>query len=228
MTGGALGDLLPLAIGIAISPIPIIACILLLFSPRARANGLAFLLGWVVGITAVTILVRLLADTSGATDDRSGGGASLGDWIVLLLGLGAIVLGVRQWRSRPAPGTAPTMPAWMDAIDGFTPVKAMGFGLALSALNPKNLGLAVAAGVAIEAAVAAGGDALVLEIVFVVLASLSIVVPVIYVLIGGDGARSNLEGWRTWLTANNAAVMAVLFLVIGAKLVGAGLDAVLG
>ena len=67
-----------------------------------------------------------------------------------------------------------------------------------------------------------------MEVLFVILASLSIAVPVVYVLVGGDGAKRTLEGWRTWLEAHNAAVMAVLFIVIGAKLVGSGLDAILG
>src|SRR5262245_29421005 len=146
MFGGALGDLLPLAIGIAISPIPIIAGILMLFSARARVNGPAYLLGWVIGITVVTVVVRLLSGASGATDDGPSG-PSLGDVLILLLGLGAIALGVKQWRGRPAPGESAALPAWMDAIDEFTPVKAFGFGIVLSALNPKNLGLAVAAGV---------------------------------------------------------------------------------
>lgn len=226
MFGGALGDLLPLAIGIAISPVPIIACILLLFSPKARVNGPAFLVGWVVGITVVTGVVRLLSDSTGATDDAAG--PSLGDVVILLLGLGAIALGLKQWRGRPAAGEDATMPAWMGAIDEFTPVKALGFGLVLSAFNPKNLGLAVAAGVVMDAAIAAGGDPLALEVGFVVLASLTIAVPVVYLLIGGDGAKRTLDGWRTWLAANNAAVMAVLFIVIGAKLLGSGLDGLLG
>ena len=120
------------------------------------------------------------------------------------------------------------MPAWMAAIDGFAPGKAFGFGFLLSAINPKNLGLAAAAGLAIDQAVANGGNALAMEIVFIVIASLSIAVPVVYLLVGGEGAKKTLDGWRTWLAANNAAVMAVLFIVIGAKLVGSGLDAILG
>ena len=226
MFGGALGDLLPLAIGIAISPVPIIACILMLFSVRARVNGPAFLIGWVLGIAAVTTLVVVVADSTGATD--SAPGPSIGDVVILLLGIGAILLGFRQWKGRPKPGEEAAMPAWMGAIDGFTPIKAFGFGVLLSAVNPKNLGLAVAAGVVINEAVAAGGELLAMEIVFVVLASLSIAVPVVYLLVGGEGAKRTLEGWRSWLAANNAAVMAVLFIVIGAKLVGSGLDAFLG
>ncbi len=116
----------------------------------------------------------------------------------------------------------------MQAIDGFTPVKALGFGVVLSALNPKNLGLAIAAGVVIDQATAAGGNAIAMEILFVVLASVSIAIPVVYMLVGGEGAKHTLDGWKTWLQANNATVMAVLFLVIGAKLVGSGLDGLLG
>ena len=227
MFGGVLGDLLPLAIGIAISPIPIVACILMLFTAKARLNGPAFLLGWVLGVTVVTTLVVLLSDATAATDDTASG-PSLGDIILLLLGIGAILLGIRQWRGRPKPGEDAKMPPWMAAIDQFTPVKALGFGFLLSAINPKNLGLAAAAGLVIDQGVAAGGSALAMELLFIILASLSIGVPVIYLLAGGEGAKHTLEGWRTWLEAHNAAVMAVLFVVIGAKLVGGGLDAILG
>ena len=226
MFAGSLGSLLPLAIGIAISPIPIIACILMLFSARARVNGPAFLIGWVAGITLVTLLVFRLSDATGATDESSG--PSIGDVLILLLGLGAIALGVKQWKGRPKPGEVAAMPTWMQAIDGFTPVKALGFGVVLSALNPKNLGLAIAAGVVIDQATAAGGSAIAMEILFVVLASVTIAVPVIYMLVGGEGAKHTLDGWKTWLQANNHAVMAVLFIVIGAKLVGSGLDGLLG
>jgi hypothetical protein len=226
MFAGSLGSLLPLAIGIAISPVPIIACILMLFSAKARINGPAFLVGWVAGITLVTLIVFRLSDATGATDEASG--PSLGDIVILLLGLGAIALGVKQWKGRPKPGEDAALPKWMQAIDGFTPVKALGFGVLLSALNPKNLGLAIAAGVVIDQATAAGGNAIAMEILFVVIASVSIAVPVIYMLVGGEGAKHTLDGWKTWLGANNAAVMAVLFIVIGAKLVGSGLDGLLG
>jgi hypothetical protein len=226
MFAGSLGSLLPLAIGIAISPIPIIACILMLFSVKARVNGPAFLIGWVAGITLVTLLVFRLSDATGATDEASG--PSLGDIVILLLGLVAIALGVKQWKGRPKPGEEAALPTWMQAIDGFTPVKALGFGVLLSALNPKNLGLAIAAGVVIDQATAAGGNAIAMEILFVILASVSIAVPVVYMLVGGEGAKRTLDGWKTWLGANNAVVMAVLCIVIGAKLVGTGLDGLLG
>ncbi len=223
MFDAALGDLLPLAMGIAISPIPIIACILILFSPRSRVNGPLFLLGWIVGITAVTTLVLVVSDSAGAADAPASG-PSIGDVVTLLLGIGAIALGIRQWRSQPGPGEEAKLPTWMSAIADFPPARALAFGVLLSALNPKNLAFAVAAGLIIDGAVTAGGNAVAMIVLFVVLASLSIAVPVVYTLVGGEGARQTLDRWRTWLTAHNAAVMAVLFVVIGAKLLGEGLD----
>ncbi len=226
MFGGALGDLLPLAVGIAISPVPIIACILMLFSARGRLNAPAYLVGWVVGITVVTVLVVYLTDTTGANDAVSG--PSMGDLVILLLGIGAFALAIKGWRGRPKPGETAALPSWMQAIDGFSPLRALGFGIFLSACNPKNLGLAIAAGLVIDGAVEAGGSEAAMVIAFVILASLSVIVPLLYVLVGGEGAKRTLEGWKTWLTANNAGVMAVLLLVIGAALVGSGLDGLLG
>ena len=59
--GQVIGDILPLAIGVAISPIPIIAAILMLLSPKAKGTSVGFLLGWVVGIVvAVTLFTAAL------------------------------------------------------------------------------------------------------------------------------------------------------------------------
>ena len=50
--------------------------------------------------------------------------------------------------------------------------------------------------------------------------SLSIIAPVGVYLGMGDKAGHVLDGWKTWLAANNATAMVVLFLVFGVSLVG--------
>ncbi len=60
--GAAIGEMLPLAIGIAISPLPIIAVILILTTPKGRSNGLAFLGGWLLGLAAVGVIVLVVTD----------------------------------------------------------------------------------------------------------------------------------------------------------------------
>ena len=48
--GEVIGDLLPLALGVAISPIPVIAAILMLLSRQAGKTSTGFLIGWIAGI----------------------------------------------------------------------------------------------------------------------------------------------------------------------------------
>jgi hypothetical protein len=97
--GNAIGNILPLALGVAISPIPIIAVILMLLSPKAHTNGPAFLVGWVAGLAAVSVAVTALSGTAGL---GSGGGSSVvGSLIKILLGLLLVGLAVREFRNRP-------------------------------------------------------------------------------------------------------------------------------
>ncbi len=51
--GDAVGQVLPMAVGVALSPVPIIALILMLVTPRARVNGPAFVVGWLLGLAIV-------------------------------------------------------------------------------------------------------------------------------------------------------------------------------
>jgi hypothetical protein len=65
--GQVLGDILVPAIGIAISPVPIIAVILMLFSAKARENGPAFLGGWLLGVAGVLLVVIAVTGAAGAS-----------------------------------------------------------------------------------------------------------------------------------------------------------------
>jgi hypothetical protein len=217
----ALGQILPSAIAVALSPVPIIAVILVLFSAKAATNGPAFLVGWVVGLAAVAAAAYTLADGADVAADPDAA-SSLG-WGKILLGTVLVVLAGRQWRSRPQPGEDPPMPAWMSAIDSFTPAKAAGVGALLSAVNPKNLIITVAAAATVAQTGVTGGDAALVLAAFVLIASLSIGGPVLYRLVGGEEARARLDEVKAWLGRNNAAVMSVLLLVIGAKILGDGL-----
>ncbi len=219
--GEAIGVVLPYAIGVAVSPLPIIAVILVLFSARARVNGPVFLAGWVIGVAVVSVTAYLLSDASDAsTDDTTSDTVS---WIKLLLGVWLVVLAAKNLRAQKAPEEQ-TQPRWMASIDSLTPVKAGGLGALLSGLNPKNLALSLAAGASLAQTGASGGEAAVGLIAFIIIASLSIAVPVAFYVFGGDRAAGMLEGWKSWLSTHNAAVMATLFLVFGVVLIGQGLQ----
>ena len=215
--GEAVGQSLPLAIGVALSPVPIIAVVLMLTTPQARANGPAFVLGWLLGLGVVGGLVLALAGP-GAADQ--GQPAAWVSWLKLLLGLLLLVVAVRQFRGRPHEGEEAPLPKWMGAIDRFTPPQALGGGAALAGANPKNLLLAVGGAAAIAQTGIAGGQQAIAYAVFAVVGTLGVGTPVgIYFAMGKRSAEL-LGRLKDWMAHNNAVIMAVLCLVIGVKLVG--------
>jgi hypothetical protein len=216
--GQAIGEILPLAIGVAISPVPIIAVVLTLGTPRAGSNGLAFALGWLVGLTVVGGALLALASGNSQEDDR--GPEAWVSIVKLVLGVLFILLAARMWRGRPRAGQEAVMPKWMQAIDTFTTGKSLGLGVLLSGINPKNLALTIAAATTIAQTGISGGEAAGTLGIYIVVGSLSILAPVFIYFALGAKAAVILDELKTWMAAHNAAIMAVLLLVLGTKLIG--------
>jgi hypothetical protein len=219
MFGQVIGDVLSPAIGISLSPIPIIAAILMLLSPRAGRTAPAFAAGWLGGILVAALLVMLFVPASAAAG-QGGGGTAVGI-VKLVLGVLFLLMALGQWRKRPKPGESPELPKWMAGIDGMGPLAAVGIGAGLSALNPKNLPLALSAGLSL--AQLSGGEAALGLAVFVLLAGSSVLVPVIAYLLFSARMQHPLAALKDWLTANNATVMFIVLLVLGTTLIGKGL-----
>jgi hypothetical protein len=219
--GQAVGEILPLAIGVAISIVPIIAIILMLITPKAKGNGVAFLVGWLLGLVVVGTVVLVIANSAGVSD-QSGPSTTVG-WIDLVLGLLFLLLAVKQWESRPAPGDAAPMPKWMQLIDTFTPAKSLGLAALLSGVNPKNLVLSISAASTIAQTGLSGSQQAVVLGVFILIGSIGIIAPLVVYLAMGQRAAAILDGWKAFLASNDAAIMCVLFLVFGCVLAGKGI-----
>jgi Kef-type K+ transport system membrane component KefB len=216
--GDAIGQSLPLAVGVALSPVPIIAVVLMLTTPRARTNGPAFVLGWLVGLGVVGAVVLALAGPGGASEE--GQPAAWVSWLKLLLGLGLLLVAARQFRGRPREGEEAPLPRWMGAIDRFTPPQALGGGAGLAAANPKNLLLAVGGAAAIAQTGTAGGQQAIAYAVFAVVGTLGVGAPVVLYFAMGKRSAELLGRLKEWMGQHNAVIMAVLCLVIGVKLLG--------
>lgn len=219
--GNVIGEILPLALGVAISPIPIIAAILMLLSPKARVTSVGFLLGWVIGIVVAVSVFTLLAAVLPGRDSE--GSKPIQGTIQLVLGALLLLLAVRQWRGRPKPGEDAVLPKWMLAIDRITFIGAFGLGFLLSAINPKNLLMAAGAGMDIGAAVLPTTEVVAVIAVFTVLAASTVLVPVVGYLVAAEKLRGPLDALRGWLARENAVIMAVLLLVIGVSMIGKGI-----
>jgi threonine/homoserine/homoserine lactone efflux protein len=218
---GVIGEILPSALGVAISPIPIIAAILMLLSPKARGTSVGFMIGWILGIVVAVVVFTLLSAIIPAADPTAS--KPVAGVIKILLGLGLLLLAWNQWRKRPHHGETAAPPKWMSAIDTMKPVAALGLGFLLAAVNPKNLLMAVAGGLAIGASGLSAGQQTIAIIVFVLIAASTVVIPVVAYLIAAKKMAGPLDALRSWLLANNATIMTVLLLVIGVVIIGKGI-----
>ena len=220
--GSAVGEMLPLAIGIAISPLAIVAVILILTTSRARTNGPAFLGGWLLGLAVVGGVALVVTDAAESAD--TSGPRTVVALLKIALGVALLVLAWRGFRGRPRPGEEAPLPKWMAALDRFTPARSFAVGALFGGLKPKNLILTAAAAAGIAQSGLGGVQQLVVLLLLVLVASIGIIAPVaIYFLKGEEKAARVLDAWKTWLQANNTTVMIVLFVVFGVVLIGKGI-----
>jgi threonine/homoserine/homoserine lactone efflux protein len=219
--GPVIGEVLPYALGIAISPVPVIAVILLLMSSRARTTTVGFLLGWLVGIVVAIVVFTALSSIIPQADADAAN--PIGGVIKILLGLLLLFLAVRQWAVRPREGEEAKLPRWMSAIDSLTAARGFVLGFALAAVNPKNLLLAIGAGYAIGGTGLTVGSIAVVILIFVLVAASTVLIPVLAFLVAGQRVEGALTNMRVWLVANNATIMAIVLLILGVTLIGKGI-----
>ena len=155
----------------------------------------------------------------GAGTDE-GGPETWVSFVKLAVGALFLLLAARTWRTRPRAGQEAAMPKWMQAIDKSTTGKSFGVGLLLSGVNPKNLALTIAAATAFAQTGISGGEAVGALAVFIVVGSLSILAPVVIYFAMGARAAAIVDDLKTLMAAHNAAIISVLLLVLGAKLIG--------
>jgi threonine/homoserine/homoserine lactone efflux protein len=217
----AVGEMLPSAIAIALSPIPIVAVVVVLSGPHGRANGPVFLTGWLVGLSALTAIVMLL---TGDSSDPESTTSTVVDVVRLVIGALLLLLAVREWRHRPEPGADLAEPTWMAKLGTAGPGRTFVFGAAVGGVNPKNAILTVAAAVSISQVGLETGEAIVVGVVFVVLSSLSVIAVVGAHVALGERAELGLSRLKTFMLTNNAVIMMVVLIVFGVKIIGEGIS----
>lgn len=209
-----LEQLIPIATGIMISPLPIAAIIAILLSPKARSNGFAYVGGSVIVSFLFTVLAALTTKGAGA------GGSSGDDIVVIVLGIvlsvGFLAMAIASWVTRPKHGAEPKAPSWLAAIDGFSMGKAFGLGAIMAVTNAKNIPLELKAGALIGASDLGIPIAIGLSALFAVVASFGILLPTILASTGSRTITAGLARLKAELIAHNAIIMTVLFAILAA------------
>ena len=217
----ALGDMVPAALAVALSPFPIIAIVIVLSTPRARTNGPLFALGWVLGLVAVSTVVVLLLGNVG--DDSDSDASTIVSVLRVVLGAGLLLLAAKQWSKRPRKGEEPTQPPWMASVETATPGRTLVLGLALAGANPKNLALTLAASASISRAGLDPTGTVIALAVFVAIGSFTVLGAVIYYLLAGDRATAPLAKVKQFMLRHNNVIMMVILLALGFTILTEGI-----
>jgi hypothetical protein len=219
------GTLLPFALGIAISPAPIIAAILLLTGNRSPAKGLAYLAGWLAGL--MTLIFTMLLLVSSRDYSRWKIAAQFTGWAVLIAGITLLIIAYLQWHQLPPPDAEIIPLAWLHAMPQATPFMALGAGLFFGLFSLKNLLIVAVTAVIIgEAGLGVGGRVLAI-LIFVTIATLGIAAPTYVSFTQGDQARDLLIDWEYRLSTHNVIITCIVLVTLAVQLLGLGLSRLL-
>jgi hypothetical protein len=219
----ALGEVVPLAFAVIISPMPLVAVITLLLGPRGRRNAVAFTLAFVVSFFVLTL--ALSSGSKGTTENDSFFAQVF--HIVIGFAFAALFfyLAFRSWQKRPKKDQKPVEPKWLAAMDSFGPAKSAGLGLLLGVANIKNVPIAIAAGSVIGSVDMAWSLVFLCSAVFAVVSSLGLI---LLTVVGGSTSPrigGGLASAKAGLIRHNAIILAVLFVLLGALQLGRAFEA---
>ena len=210
-----LHDLLPLAVGILISPLPIVAIVAIVLAPRGRIAAPVYTLVFTAVLLAF-IAVGALSSAPASSASPTGTARTVSFVLAIVLALGFTALSVASWLSRPKHGQQPKAPSWLAAIDSITPAKAAVLGLIMAVTNTKNIPLALKGGALIGEAhlplIATAGLCLALAVA----GSLLLILPTAVATGGSTRVAAALDRLKTEMIAHNAVMMTALFAILAA------------
>jgi Sap, sulfolipid-1-addressing protein len=214
----ALGGLLPIAVAAAISSVPITVTILILLSPNRNRAALPFLVGWVIGVAAVIVLSTLFAST--LPQPRRGPDPATAA-LLMVVGVALIVLGIVNLR-RDSQSEGTGVPGWLSRVDSFGGLVSFAVAVLLN-LRPKGLLLGIAAGLALHAASVKADQIIVLIVIYTVIASSTVVVPIVASFLAPRRVEPKLIAARGWMTHNGRLLTSLMMFMIGVVILGYGL-----
>ena len=213
---------LPVAVALALAALPIVLIPLALATNRPPRVARAFLAGWLLGVLAVGAVVIALADVIVRPEQHP-------QWLSVVkvgLGVALLALAARKFLSRPRGDADPEPAKWMTAVSTMQPRRAFSMALLLAALNPTNLLLVVSGATVIADATYRPLEQTVALVVFAVVGSTGVAIPVVLPLILGDRADPVLAATNRWMTRNSAVIVAAVLLVLGVVLVVNGISGI--
>lgn len=217
--GQVVAEFFPLAVGVALSPLPLIAAVIVALGPGGGGRASALLAGRFAGVVVVVGVFAALSELFG---DAGGSNVVLAV-LNVLLGSAMIVFGVLTWVRRPRGDEADAPPKWMASLTGISGARASGLGFTLSVANVKELAFGAGAGILIGSKLTEAPPTIAAVAVFAAIGSLTAAVPVVAVLVGGERIRPALDRLHAALLRSSRTITAVVLVLFGAVLLASSL-----
>ena len=222
MDVASLLTLLLLALALAVQPWSVLAAVLLVASEGGVAKAMAYVAGWVLALVAVAIAtIALYPNTPPAS-----GSSAWTSWVEVAAGVvlgGWLLLRSRRLNApeaaapRPSPAPPGAQPKWMSRLDSMSLLPAFVLGAFLP-----NYAIVVAAVSNVVQAGLSKGQAGVILVLFIAVASAGVAAPLLLLVFRRDSAPRIFQSWRVWLIANGQRVLTVVLAVVAVALVVKG------
>jgi hypothetical protein len=217
--GSVLATLIPLALVIALSPLTVIPAVLVLQAPRPRPTGMAFLVGWLLGLTALTAVFVAFSDALG---DLGKSPPTWASWLRVVLGSALIAFGVYRWLARHAHTESPK---WMRSFATLAPTRAAITALVLVVIRFEVLVCCALAGLAIGSGGRGTAAKWILGAVFIAVAASTVAIPILAYAAAGHRLDEPMARLKDWMEKNNAALLAAILVLIGLMVLYNGVHA---
>jgi hypothetical protein len=216
--GQAFWQVVPLALAAALSSVPISATIFILLSKGRTRSGIAFLAGTVFGAFATLTLATVAGQ---ALPGRPHEHEALVGKLEIVAGTAMVLLGVATLARRRAPSGRGA--GWLTGIGSLSILPIFGIGLALN-IRPKAMLLVAAASLAISGANLPFDENLLLVALYTAIATCTVVVPIIVTILFPRRMEPRLLAAKGWIGSHSTAVGATIMILMGAFVIGLGID----
>lgn len=219
-----LAELIPLVIAAAIVPGLIIVVILMLEGAGGVARAGAFVAG---AITLRLVQGLLFGQVVGkrveATSEES---LIIGTVLLTILGILLLIAAFRIWSKEEDPDAPP--PKWLQAIGSMAPGKAYLVGMGAMALSAKQWVFTISAVQVILYQGMAQSTNWLLFILFVLVATLPLMLPVLVCLIMPNKSQALIAAWSVWLNRNQQNIKVVVSILFGLLFLYQGVKGLIG
>ena len=219
----ALKEAFPMAMGLALSPFPVIAVIMILMTPRAKRNISGFILGWYSGIYVIGCLIYLIP----GLESKQGEPTVLSGVLRILAGLILLIFALRlwlQWSRKNDQVTTPKIFEKMDTLDFW---KSFAIGPLFSVANVKNMAFSAAGASRLNMSLSDHAEFFISLALFALTASLTLIFPVVIYFLMGNKIEHRFLNWKKWLIKNNKVLLMLILTFISVILIKAGIGILL-